>query len=347
MRLLDYVVPLVFLVATVVGASAQDRSVNVRFPASAAGTTIDDTVSGRDTVLYRIGAEAGQTMSVVLSSDNAATYFNVYAPGRGLGDEALAAGEMSDPINNWTGSLPASGEYTVAVFLYRAAARRGETSNFTLDVSVVGETGDIVEGDFADGLAGGPDFFQVAVSGGGTLNLRAGPSAGASILTRLSNGQNLRNLGCRMVEGRRWCRVATLADPGYEGWTAGDFLIEGSATAAPAPSGASGMSVGGGEERVQFAAGASGAELRGQLAPGDSRRYALNARNGQFLVVRVVPQGGPISYQIFNPDGSFLLDQVSSNLDYRGQLWQSGDHVVEVINRTNATTSYSVIFGIE
>ena len=95
------------------------------------------------------------------------------------GDQKAYAELME--INTWTGTLPASGEYTIAVFLYRSAARRGETSNFRLDVSVVGATGDVVQNDFADGLAGGPDFLQVSVPGGGTLNLRAGPSAGARI----------------------------------------------------------------------------------------------------------------------------------------------------------------------
>ncbi len=54
-----------------------------------------------------------------------------------------------------------------------------------------------------------------------------------------------------------------------------------------------------------------------------------------------------MSYQIFNPDGSFLLDQISSDRPYRGQLWQSGNHVIEVINRTNAVAGYDVVFGIE
>lgn len=344
MKLLHLALSLAIVLSSATATQAQDRSVNVRFPAGSTGTTISDNLTGREAVLYRVGAEAGQVMRVSLSSDNNATYFNVYAPGRSLGDEALAIGELSNPINDWSGALPASGEYTVAVFLFRSAARRGERSNFKLDVSVSGEMSDVVQGDFADGLAGGPDFFQVAVSDGGTLNLRSGPSAATGIVTRLPSGQNVRNLGCRMAEGRRWCRVATLADPGYEGWAAGDFLIEGTAAAAaptPAPS------VADGEQRVQFAAGTSGAELRGQLAPGESRRYLLNASSGQNLYVRVAPNGGPISYQIFNPDRSFLLDQVSSNLEYRGQLWQSGDHVVEVINRTNAVAGYSVIMGID
>lgn len=100
-------------------------------------------------------------------------------------------------------------------------------------------------------------------------------------------------------------------------------------------------------EQVRFAAGTSGTELIATLAPGASTRYVLGARDGQFLYVRVAPRRGPLDYQIFNPDGSFLLDMISSDNEYRGQLWQSGEHVVEVINRSNADQTFNVIFGIE
>lgn len=345
MRITEVLLAAGLLVFAGFGAAAQDRSVDVRFPAGATGTSISDSVAGRDAVLYRIGAEAGQTMSVSLSASNTATYFNIYAPGRGLGDEALVIGEFTDPPNSWSGALPASGDYTVAVFLYRSAARRGESATFTLDLSVTGALAPEVQADYADGLAGGPDFFEVAVSGGGQLNLRSAPSGGAGVVTQLRSGQQVRNLGCRMAEGRRWCQIATLADPGDEGWAAGDFLIEGTgdvsaAAAMPAAGGS-------GETRVQFAAGTSGAELRGTLAPGETHRYLLNARDGQTLYTRVAPDAGPISYQIFNPDRTFLLDQIGSDREYRGQLWQSGDHVIEVINRTGSPSGYSVIIGIE
>jgi len=147
-----------------------------------------------------------------------------------------------------------------------------------------------------------------------------------------------------MAEGGRWCRVATLADPGDEGWAAGDFLIEGSAPSAPPPQGDPGGSP---TERVRFAAGTSGAELSASLAPGESRRYLLGARDGQFLYVGVAPRGPGIEYQIFNPDGSFLLEQTPAAQEYRGQLWQSGDHAIEVINRGERVTDYNVVFGIE
>ena len=100
-------------------------------------------------------------------------------------------------------------------------------------------------------------------------------------------------------------------------------------------------------ERVRFDKGTTGAELTGTLTPGSSIRYILGAKDGQDLYVRVAARGPGIYYQIFNPDRSFLLDQMTSNKEYRGQLWQSGDHVIEVINRGDSTTHYNVIFGID
>lgn len=100
-------------------------------------------------------------------------------------------------------------------------------------------------------------------------------------------------------------------------------------------------------KRVKFDAGTSGAELTGKLSPGASTRYVLGAKNGQDLYVRVATKSPGVFYQIFNPDGSFLLDQMSPDREYRGELWQSGDHVIEVINRGSGTASYNVIFGID
>ena len=100
-------------------------------------------------------------------------------------------------------------------------------------------------------------------------------------------------------------------------------------------------------QRLRFDAGTTGTELTATLSPGSSTRYILRAKDQQDLYVRVAPQGPDIYYQIFNPDDSFLLEQMTSDKEYRGQLWQSGDHVIEVINRGERTTSYNLIVGIE
>jgi hypothetical protein len=100
-------------------------------------------------------------------------------------------------------------------------------------------------------------------------------------------------------------------------------------------------------ERVRFPAGSSSLEFPAQLPSGMTVRYQLGARNGQFLDVSVSPGNAPITYRILNPDGSALLDELSVDTPYRGQLWQSGDHVVEVINRTGSTVPFDIYFGIE
>jgi hypothetical protein len=99
-------------------------------------------------------------------------------------------------------------------------------------------------------------------------------------------------------------------------------------------------------ERVRFEPGTTGTELTRRLAPGASTRFVIRARNGQTLYTRVAPRGPAISYQIFNPDRSFLLEQISSGREYRGQLWQTGDHVIEVINRTPRPADYNIIIGL-
>jgi hypothetical protein len=132
--------------------------------------------------------------------------------------------------------LPASGDYIVSVYLYRNAAREGKTSTYTLDISIAGGAGSAATtppvGDFADGLSGGPDFWEVAgLRGSTSLNLRADPSTTGAIVTRLGNGARLKNLGCKMVAGDRWCRVEMAVDASVTGWVAGKYLREAGAVA--------------------------------------------------------------------------------------------------------------------
>jgi hypothetical protein len=215
------------------GTASAQQSTDVRFAAGASATTLEGRITGREYHLYRLGAEAGQRMTIRLSTQSDAAYFNLYAPGKGPGDAALATSEMTPEPNHFDGLLPQSGVYTVSVYLYRNAARDGATAAYRLDIGITGGPAETVQGDFADGLQGGPDDWRVAAGNG--LNLRSEPSRGATILTRLPDGLPLRNLGCRMAEGGKWCRVATLSDPGLEGWVSADYLVEGTAAAAPLP----------------------------------------------------------------------------------------------------------------
>lgn len=356
-RVLIVVTILVCAIGTFAMAGfAQDgiRTERVRFDTGRSGTTIQDRIRGYESVLYLIDARAGQVMNVSLNPSNTATYFNVYAPGRGPGDEALATGSLTGPmmpeLNRFAGTLPQSGTYTISVYLYRSAARRNETSRYTLDISVLagGAATQLptVSDDYADGMEGGPDFWQVTgVTAGDMLNLRRRPSTSAGILARLPNGTVLRNDGCRMTGGQRWCRVETTDGSRILGWVAGRYLRE-SGAAVQLPTPPPQHPVGTETVRVRFPAGSTGAIYSGRLLPGGSTRYLLNARNGQFLDVTVDAAASGVSYQIFNPDSSFLLNQIGASMPYRGQLWQSGNHVIEVINRGGSPASYSVTFGV-
>lgn len=95
-------------------------------------------------------------------------------------------------------------------------------------------------------------------------------------------------------------------------------------------------------ERVRFAKGTSGATYTGSLTPGSSARYVLDARKGQELRVRIITKSSDVSYQIFNPDSSFLFDTVGAETPYAGKLHQSGDQVIEIINRGDAAD-----YGVE
>ncbi|RYH12313.1 SH3 domain-containing protein [Tropicimonas sp. IMCC6043] len=214
-------------------AQTDQRVERVQFAPGTSGTTIRDRITGYEVVRYMLGAQAGQRMTVSLDTSNTSTYFNVVQPSQPQGP-ALASSEMagSNPmvpeINRFDGILPESGDFAIEVWMYRAAARRGEVADFTLEVSIAAGGGDTAapSGDYADGLSGGPDWWAVQVEN--TLNVRSAPSASATTIARLPKGRIVENRGCRMAEGRRWCQIA---DGDATGWVAGDYLVE---SAAPA-----------------------------------------------------------------------------------------------------------------
>ena len=81
--------------------------------------------------------------------------------------------------------------------------------------------------DFADSLSGGPDHWKVVgVPAGGTLILRTGPSPRAKKTGDAANGTVLRNLGCRIALGQRWCQVERTDAPFARGWVKGIHLRE-------------------------------------------------------------------------------------------------------------------------
>lgn len=205
-------------------AVAQERNTRVEFGRGQSSTVIRGTVRGYEGANYRVNVRGGQRLAVTMDSSNGSNYFNILGPG---GGDALFNGSISGDFADII--VPDSGDYVVQVYLMRNAARRNEQARFTLRIEVTGGRPIAPpQPDFADGLSGGPDFFQVAgISPGDALNIRTRPSAQSPIVTRVVNGEILRNGGCRMTGQTRWCRVSR-PDGSASGWAAGRFLIEAS-----------------------------------------------------------------------------------------------------------------------
>ena len=114
-------------------ASAKDTAKTVHFAKGETSATLTGSVAGYDTLNYKLGAAGGQTLTVSFAPKNTSCYFNIVAPGA---DSALFMGEVSG--NDYSGTLPSSGTYTVQVYLMRNAARRGETCKHTIAFSITG-----------------------------------------------------------------------------------------------------------------------------------------------------------------------------------------------------------------
>ena len=120
-----------------VGVAAADagiRQEKVLFAKGASSAVIKGQLKGDAIVDYTVRAAAGQTLAVDLKKSNPQNYFNVMPPG-----SAGSAMFVGDTGENYSGVLPADGEYTVRVYLMRAAARRGETSAYTITIRVTGK----------------------------------------------------------------------------------------------------------------------------------------------------------------------------------------------------------------
>jgi len=111
------------------------RSQTVQFAKGATSAQLRGSIKGNASVDYKIDARAGQTLSVTMKPSNASNYFNINPPGSD-GDAMFIGSSRGAEAKVM---LPTDGTYVVRVYLMRNAARRNETSNYTLTVGVTGK----------------------------------------------------------------------------------------------------------------------------------------------------------------------------------------------------------------
>jgi hypothetical protein len=204
------------------------RTERVQFESGASSAVVQGSITGRETVDYVLGAKKGQYMNVSMATDNTANFFNILAPGE---DEvAMFNGSLAQ--NQYEGTLPASGDYKVRVYLERSAARRGEAARYRLEIIITDskaytaaaepQQNAVATGVPAAPEDGGPRNWEVTgVSRG--LSLREQPSDTAKVIATYASGTVLDNLGCQRAEDRVWCDVQKLGG-GPRGYVDAQFL---------------------------------------------------------------------------------------------------------------------------
>ena len=170
-------------------------------------------------------------MTINFKADNRFDFFNILPPG---GDERALCGFRARPTPAATPArCPADGDYVVQVYLMRNAARRNEVANYTITIGIGASTG---SPEPAGRLCRWPHGRSGLLGGDGVaandeLNIRKGASTKDAIVKGVPNGAILRNKGCKMVDGQRWCAVEDRYDPAVAGWVAGRYLREAGAQA--------------------------------------------------------------------------------------------------------------------
>lgn len=108
------------------------RAERVQFAPGTSGATLDGSITGYETVDYRLGAREGQRMRVGLTTRHPQTYFNILPPGS-TGEAIFIGSTLGQAFD---GILDRDGDWTVRVYMMRAAARRGETAAYRLEMVI-------------------------------------------------------------------------------------------------------------------------------------------------------------------------------------------------------------------
>ena len=114
--------------------SDEIEKVRVQFASGTTSKTVENSITGRETVDYLLNVKKGQLMNISMATQHPATYFNIMEPGEEY--EAIFVGSSSAAGNQFEGVAEESGDYTIRVYMMRSAARRGESADYRLEMIV-------------------------------------------------------------------------------------------------------------------------------------------------------------------------------------------------------------------
>ncbi|WP_116655039.1 SH3 domain-containing protein [Pelagibacterium sediminicola] len=206
----------------------------IDFPAGSGRAIVEHMIVGKDVYGYTFEGMAGQSVTIALEAVTPSANFVLAKSGDAGGLYSSMTGERTH-----TQILPEDGEYVIRLLLVGQAAETG-SSDMTLTVTLgdgaVGsgpaparaETADAPQGDYADGLMGGPDYWRVdGLSSADRLNVRSGPGTDHAVIGTVRNGDILKNGDCAQPRTTIWCQVTATDGDGLIGWVSHRYLREG------------------------------------------------------------------------------------------------------------------------
>lgn len=122
---------LALLLLSANGAIGQDKAERITFAKGQSSAIRKGRIVGYDFKDYVLRAGANQELSVKLESRN--SYANVVV----FEKKGNSLENLTQEETEWTGTLPASGDYVIRVLMVRAGARRkGVMAAYTLRIAI-------------------------------------------------------------------------------------------------------------------------------------------------------------------------------------------------------------------
>lgn len=208
----------------------------------------------------------------------------------------------------------------------------------------------------ASATADGPDHYRVqAVAKGSFLNLRAEPSTASPRIGKIpADARCLKNLGCRVEQDIRWCKVEF---QGATGWVAGAYLAEGACKVAPPALPAAAAEpraeprAESREESVAIPRGRESIVLKGRIKGRESVDYLVRAGAGQTLAVALAKSNLPGAFSVNAPGAEAAMSTGSAGGEFSGVVPVDGEYTIRVYlapaaARRNEAGEYTLTVGV-
>ncbi len=255
-------------IACAAPAAAEDRlrTERVQFAPGAESAVVAGRITGAGSVDYLIGARAGQTAEIVLSSAWPHPYFNLLRPD---GETVFVGASEGD---RFEGRLDASGDWTIRVYQMGQARDGGETHGYSLEVRIA-----------AGGGAGGLPARLIRACADAARAYFGDPAAPVDLRYSEPRVDGTETVGGEVSLAAREAYVACAFAPGGGRMT--EFFVDG-------------------EDRIDAVAGAPAGPAPVAPEEGGSRRWQVTARGGLRMheapavasrVIVTLPEGAILS----------------------------------------------------